>query len=205
MFRTLAASSVGALAGKWQPNAPVSESEAGQLFGEWQSHFGVNGADYGSWSKTLEEVISHNMVESSWTAGLNEYSHLSWEEFKAQSKSPELQEFFRNLKLDPREGKNLYMLLDPDDKGRVFSQDFIDGCLKLRDPLRALDLEVLASQMCDVNKAIMKKLLRLEGAINPGSLQSGCDSHGGSYSPCESRDLGKTGTGLQGRKYVRGD
>jgi|DeeseametaMP2100_FD_k123_125914_1 cathepsin H len=83
MFRFGVVSFVGALANKWQPSAPLSESEAAKLFNDWQTHFGVNGADYGTWSANLEEVVEINMGEFSWIAGLNEYSHMSWEEFKA--------------------------------------------------------------------------------------------------------------------------
>lgn len=83
MFRFTALALPVVLASKWQPVQRLNPGEAAQLFANWQLEFGVNGADYSVWSQTLEEVVSHNMQETSWTAGLNGYSHLTWEQFKA--------------------------------------------------------------------------------------------------------------------------
>jgi len=83
MSRFASLALVGVSANRFQPNTPLSHSDKIELFAHWQSEFGVNGADFDKWSSTLEEVIAHNQVESSWVAGLNAYSHMNWEEFKA--------------------------------------------------------------------------------------------------------------------------
>jgi len=37
-----------------------------------------------NWMRTREEIISHNAKGASWTAGLNAFSDLTWDEFKAE-------------------------------------------------------------------------------------------------------------------------
>jgi len=81
MFK-FAAVTTGALA-SFQPIAPLTEVETRELFSEWQAHFDVPDADYSSWTASLDEIIAHNAGDSTWVAGLNEYSHMSWEQFQA--------------------------------------------------------------------------------------------------------------------------
>jgi len=83
MFRFASLPLLGALASKFQPkDAPTADAKL-DLFEDWQNTFGVNGADFSKWSATLDEVVEHNQGDSTWVAGLNEYSHLTWEEFKS--------------------------------------------------------------------------------------------------------------------------
>lgn len=68
---------------KWQPASPLTDAATQQLFQDWQTAFGVNSADFSAWNANLQEVIAINSKHASWTAGLNEDSHMSWAEFKA--------------------------------------------------------------------------------------------------------------------------
>jgi len=82
MFRFLVMTFPVALASKWQVREHLSSGESVKLFDEWQAQFGVVDANYAVWSQTVQEVVSHNKLGASWTAGLNEFSHLTWEQFK---------------------------------------------------------------------------------------------------------------------------
>lgn len=68
---------------KWQPASPLSDTEAHQLFQDWQAEFAANSADFSVWKANLAEVVAINSQGASWQAGLNEYSHMTWAEFKA--------------------------------------------------------------------------------------------------------------------------
>jgi cathepsin H len=74
-------------ASKWQPSSPMSDVETRRLFNEWQNQFGVNGADFDTWHTELRAVVEHNARaargDESWTAGLNKWSAMTWEEKQA--------------------------------------------------------------------------------------------------------------------------
>lgn len=67
---------------KWQPSTPMTDDVALSLFQDWQTEFAVNSASYSTWYENLQEIIKINMKKPSWTAGLNEFSHMSWDQFK---------------------------------------------------------------------------------------------------------------------------
>ena len=71
---------------------PVSTATANAEWASWKAEHGKQYASVAEhelrrkvWMQTREEVLRHNAQgTSSWTAGLNAFSDLSWEEFKAE-------------------------------------------------------------------------------------------------------------------------
>lgn len=62
---------------------PFSEEIAREIYAEFQSVYAEKSESrFEVFRKTLEEVIAHNMKKSSWVQGLNDYSDLTFEEFK---------------------------------------------------------------------------------------------------------------------------
>merc|ERR1712048_20549 len=68
----------------------------------------------------------------------------TWEEFKDQLTNQQMVEYFRCINIDMSEARNIFNILDVHDEGTLSNQEFVAGCLKLRGPARALDLERLS-------------------------------------------------------------
>eukprot|EP00929_Paragymnodinium_shiwhaense_P063803 TRINITY_DN31923_c0_g1_i1.p1 TRINITY_DN31923_c0_g1~~TRINITY_DN31923_c0_g1_i1.p1 ORF type:complete len:727 (-),score=226.81 TRINITY_DN31923_c0_g1_i1:307-2487(-) len=93
---------------------------------------------------------------------------LTLAEFKAQMQSPEMMEFFKCIDIDSSEALALFDILDCEDTGTLISDNFVNGCLRLRSPARALDLEVLGMQQRKLQALILKKLQKLEDLAHHG-------------------------------------
>merc|ERR1712050_414496 len=65
---------------------------------------------------------------------------ISWEEFEQQCNTPGMQMFFKAVDLNQEEAKDLFRLLDIDDSGTLDPEEFVNGCLRLQGPAKAIDL-----------------------------------------------------------------
>merc|ERR1719502_1315343 len=65
---------------------------------------------------------------------------LSWSEFSNAMKDPEMTKYFRAIDIDTVEAQNLFRLLDIEDRGEVDYVEFLDSCLRLKGPAKAVDL-----------------------------------------------------------------
>jgi hypothetical protein len=75
----------------------------------------------------------------------DESGSISWEEFEEQLDNPDMVEYFKCIDVDISEGRSLFDILDPEAEGQVEAEAFVSGCLRLRGPARALDLEILSN------------------------------------------------------------
>jgi len=55
----------------------------------------------------------------------------------------EMGRFMKSLEIDAEEAKGLFLLLDADGSGTVDSEEFTQGCLRLRGPARAIDVSTM--------------------------------------------------------------
>jgi len=72
---------------------------------------------------------------------------LTRKEFENQMGKYQMQEYFKAIDVHPSEAKRVFRLLDMDDSGQIDATEFLDGCLRLRGPAKALDLAMLQHEV----------------------------------------------------------
>jgi Ca2+-binding EF-hand superfamily protein len=114
-------------------------------------------------AKADEEVYMVNhMKELLKVTDADQSGSISWEEFEEQLENPSMVEYFKCIDVDCSEGRSLFDILDPDGEGQVSSDVFVSGCLRLRGPARAMDLEILSNMTRKASTKMVKLLHRLE-------------------------------------------
>jgi hypothetical protein len=88
--------------------------------------------------------------------------NISWLEFVDQLNNPLMEEYFKVIDLDMSEARGFFDLLDLEGTGRISSEDFVMGCLRLRGPARAIDLAILMDQ----SKIIFQHLGRMTSELD---------------------------------------
>jgi len=91
---------------------------------------------------------------------------ITWEEFKKHIGSPHMEEYFRSIDLDLSEAKSFFSLLDIHGSGRITSEDFLNGCLRLRGTARAIDLTTLVHNMKRMYKQWLNSSKRIERKVS---------------------------------------
>ena len=86
-----------------------------------------------------------------------------WELFESKLGTPQIQEFFMAIDVDQSEAKGLFHLLDLDHSGGVSAEEFINGCLRLRGPAKALDLALLIQEVRVTQSQMHRVYHRLGG------------------------------------------
>merc|ERR1719189_75596 len=89
----------------------------------------------------------NNLREFFTKMDMNRNGTISWEEFEAHLGSDRLMAFFKDIDLCMSEAKGLFMLLDSDGSGQIDMDEFLTGCLNLRGPARALDMQLLMREL----------------------------------------------------------
>lgn len=92
---------------------------------------------------------------------------LSWKEFESllRNKSTYLVNYFRAIDVDPCEAKGVFQLLDLDGSGTIDAEEFLNGCLRLRGPAKALDLAVLMHEVKEIRKDMRRQQRRLDRIV----------------------------------------
>eukprot|EP00929_Paragymnodinium_shiwhaense_P017046 TRINITY_DN12591_c0_g1_i2.p1 TRINITY_DN12591_c0_g1~~TRINITY_DN12591_c0_g1_i2.p1 ORF type:complete len:804 (-),score=190.60 TRINITY_DN12591_c0_g1_i2:72-2483(-) len=65
---------------------------------------------------------------------------ITYGEIDEQLESPAVKDFFRSLDVDVSEAKCLFQVLDLDGSGTIEFEEFMDACMRLQGPARAVDL-----------------------------------------------------------------
>merc|ERR1711933_697878 len=108
---------------------------------------------------------------------------MGWEEFESKLDDRYMQEFFLAIDVDLREAKTVFKLIDVDGSGALDLEEFMNGCLRLRGPARALDLTMLVHEfrrscrrnvsisqqlesVIDGQASMLKALTQLRGSLN---------------------------------------
>mmetsp|Transcript_32233 Transcript_32233/g.57180 ORF Transcript_32233/g.57180 Transcript_32233/m.57180 type:complete len:96 (+) Transcript_32233:1-288(+) len=83
--------------------------------------------------------------------------------------------FLDSIEISASDAWTLFASLDEDGNGRVGSDEFTEGCLKLHGPARAVDLYAmkqqnvkLRDQMTAIEKAQRQLVEQLRAGISPG-------------------------------------
>jgi len=83
---------------------------------------------------------------------------ICWTELEEHLDDPKLKAFFREVDIDTSEAQGLFLLLDRDGSGSIDADEFLSGCLRLRGPAKALDLQLVMRELADQRKAFQKLL-----------------------------------------------
>lgn len=92
-------------------------------------------------------------------------TQLSWDDFEAQLGSPSMVEFFKAIDVDESEARGIFSLLDADDSGQIDLDEFLNGCLGLHGPAKALHLSTLMYETRLMSKHQVSSLKRLEQGL----------------------------------------
>jgi len=87
---------------------------------------------------------------------------ITWDEFSEHIGNPLLEEYFKAIDLHPSEGRGLFNLIDFDNSGTLFAEDFVLSCLRLTGPAKALDLALLMKEQCHMNRWCYQSLQSVE-------------------------------------------
>jgi len=79
---------------------------------------------------------------------------MTWNTFLSKLDTPEMLEFFEAIDVDPSEAPCIFRLLDIDNGGSVDGEEFLNGCLRLRGPSRALDIALMMKQIEQVDQRL---------------------------------------------------
>eukprot|EP00929_Paragymnodinium_shiwhaense_P098395 TRINITY_DN5986_c0_g2_i1.p1 TRINITY_DN5986_c0_g2~~TRINITY_DN5986_c0_g2_i1.p1 ORF type:complete len:756 (-),score=82.88 TRINITY_DN5986_c0_g2_i1:92-2359(-) len=90
------------------------------------------------------------------------HAQMTWELFESMLDRSEMHEFFEAIDVDRSEAKGLFFLLDLDQSGAISAAEFLNGCLRLRGPAKALDLALLVQEVHAVSRRLIKAYRLLE-------------------------------------------
>jgi len=76
------------------------------------------------------------------------------EAFQAQLDHEPMQEFFKAIDVDISEAESVFRLLDSDDSGEIEMEEFLNGCLHLRGPAKAIELSVLMHETKVITRVV---------------------------------------------------
>lgn len=95
----------------------------------------------------------------------NHTGAITLEEFRAQLGNPEMEEYFKTIDLDMSEADKLFELLDVHGEGAVSSDEFVNGCLRLRGTVKAYDIAVQNRWARRVFHRMITHMRRLETSV----------------------------------------
>lgn len=79
--------------------------------------------------------------------GHKEVKRITWDQFETHLEKPQLQAYFKAVDLDVSEARGLFDLVDIEDAKAIDVEDFINGCVRLRGPAKAIDLATVMSEI----------------------------------------------------------
>eukprot|EP00443_Scrippsiella_acuminata_P101835 CAMPEP_0115603630 /NCGR_PEP_ID=MMETSP0272-20121206/16523_1 /TAXON_ID=71861 /ORGANISM="Scrippsiella trochoidea, Strain CCMP3099" /LENGTH=487 /DNA_ID=CAMNT_0003039151 /DNA_START=174 /DNA_END=1634 /DNA_ORIENTATION=+ len=100
---------------------------------------------------------------------LDESGMITWNEIEAQMNTTEFQEYFKAIDVDVSEAQGLFKLLDLNDSGEISSEDFLNGCIRIRGPARALETMLLLRETSRMAERQRVQAHYLEGLLDAAS------------------------------------
>jgi len=87
---------------------------------------------------------------------------MTWDMFSQHLENPQMQDYFRSIDVDISEARELFMLLDLNGSGMIESDEFLNGCVRLRGSAKSLDLALLGRQVKHMHDKQMEHAIDLE-------------------------------------------
>eukprot|EP00927_Polykrikos_kofoidii_P014049 TRINITY_DN16122_c0_g2_i1.p1 TRINITY_DN16122_c0_g2~~TRINITY_DN16122_c0_g2_i1.p1 ORF type:complete len:668 (-),score=125.04 TRINITY_DN16122_c0_g2_i1:39-2042(-) len=108
-------------------------------------------------------VMQINALFNKQTSHNNE---LTYAEYEAVVKTPEMNFLFGAINLDPSEFELLFVLLDTNTDGVIDYDDFINGALRLRGPARSVELAMFAKDALEDHRKILAMLKNMNQKLS---------------------------------------
>merc|ERR1719329_1002657 len=121
-------------------------------------------------------MLQHMRSLFSW-ADTDKNGTLSWSEFERQLQNPNMEEFFASIDVDLSEAEGVFRLLDNDESGEIDLDEFLNGCLGLHGPAKAIHLSTLMYEARNLHRNHSAHAERVELFMQ--SLLSNTDCAGG--------------------------
>eukprot|EP00929_Paragymnodinium_shiwhaense_P105053 TRINITY_DN6993_c0_g1_i2.p1 TRINITY_DN6993_c0_g1~~TRINITY_DN6993_c0_g1_i2.p1 ORF type:complete len:794 (+),score=185.35 TRINITY_DN6993_c0_g1_i2:130-2511(+) len=112
-----------------------------------------------------DQYLTNHMNNLLKATDVDDTGLISWDAFAGQLHHPAMQEYFKSLNIDATDGRALFNILDVDEVGMLPAEDFVSGCLRLRGPSRALDLEVLSKHHRKAFQNQVRTLRQIEATL----------------------------------------
>mmetsp|Transcript_14258 Transcript_14258/g.39343 ORF Transcript_14258/g.39343 Transcript_14258/m.39343 type:complete len:777 (+) Transcript_14258:19-2349(+) len=103
---------------------------------------------------------------------------ITWDDFKCQLHDATMEEFFRTIEVDVSEARGVFQLLDVNESGTIELDEFLNGCLGLHGPAKAIDVATLMYDTREISRhlaehaSIVESTLdRLTATPDPKSLE----------------------------------
>ncbi|CAJ1406578.1 unnamed protein product, partial [Effrenium voratum] len=80
---------------------------------------------------------------------------ISWPDFQAQLENPHMQQLFAALDVDEVDAHELFHMLDSSHEGKIQADEFLNGCLRLDGPAKAIDLAAFMEESRNVNRTFL--------------------------------------------------
>ena len=95
----------------------------------------------------------------------NESGQISYNEILNHTKDHAVQDFFRDLDIEPSEAKFLFDMLDINNSGSIDFEEFLNGCIRLQGPAKAIDMLVVTRETRMVYDHLSQNLQRLRAEV----------------------------------------
>merc|ERR1711972_516951 len=98
-------------------------------------------------------------------ADMDKSGMISWPEFQKALEVDDMRDFFEAIDIDQTEAKSLFDLLDISGDGKISADEFLNGCLRVRGPAKALDLLVLSREVSQLIERHIRRQLGLHSKL----------------------------------------
>jgi len=82
---------------------------------------------------------------------------VTWADFQAHLEDPHLQSYLHAIDVDQADAHELFYLLDVHQDGAVEVEEFVNGCLSLVGPAKAIDLAAFVKETRHMNQKWIKQ------------------------------------------------
>merc|ERR1719251_316315 len=87
---------------------------------------------------------------------------LCWEEFERHMKNKKVMAFFQTLQIDVSQAHMLFELLDTDGSDQVTTEEFLEGCTRLRGQATKTEMSMLMLGLHKLQDQILRLIRRSE-------------------------------------------
>lgn len=94
-----------------------------------------------------DNFMLNTVREAFLSAGGSITGVMTMEGLETQLDTPHMKAYFKSIDVDTSQAKGLFLLLDRDGSGEIDFEEFLSGCLRLRGPTKALDLQILTHEV----------------------------------------------------------
>lgn len=111
----------------------------------------VTGTFVQSAQENMREIQDMDLVdrvkEICMSTDHNQSGTITWKEFERQLRTPQMAQYLKAIDLHHSEARLLYSLLDVQNEDAVSADDFVNGCLRLQGPAKAIDHAIMSNNL----------------------------------------------------------